>query len=167
MEQLTAEDVRVVAAQLHRQPRGCVGTAHRCACGNPSVVVTLPRLPDGTPFPTMYYLTCPRLHAALSTLEASGFMREQAAALAADPDRAAQYRRAHERYLADRAALPAEDVPQIAEVSAGGMPDRVKCLHALAAHSLAAGPGVNPVGDEALAAVGDWWQAGPCTGGER
>ena len=57
--------------------------------------------------------------------------------------------RAHESYLADREAV--EFVEEIAGISAGGMPDRVKCLHALVAHSLAVGPGVNPIGDLALA----------------
>jgi hypothetical protein len=126
----------------------------------PAVVTTAPRLPDGTPFPTMYYLTCTRLNAALSTLEASGFMREQAARLAEEPAVAAQYAAAHRHYLAERAALGV--VPEIAEVSAGGMPDRVKCLHALAAQSLADGPGVNPVGDAALAEIGQWWRTGSC-----
>ena len=125
------------------------------------MVATSPRLPDGTPFPTMYYLTCSRLNAALSTLEAAGFMREQAEALRTDDGVAEAYRIAHERYLAERTVLG--DVPEIAGVSAGGMPDRVKCLHALAAQSLASGPGVNPVGDAALAAVGEWWLAGACT----
>ena len=124
------------------------------------MVITDPRLPDGTPFPTTYYLTCPRLNAALSTLEATGFMRDQAQRLATDPDCATQYAAAHESYLAERARLG--DVPEIDGVSAGGMPDRVKCLHALAAQSLAAGPGVNPVGDAALAAVGEWWSGGSC-----
>jgi hypothetical protein len=109
----------------------------------------------------MYYLTCSRLSAALSTLEAEGFMREQADALLTDDVAAQAYRQAHQRYLAERAQLG--DVPEIAGVSAGGMPDRVKCLHALAAQSLASGPGVNPVGDAALAAVGRWWIAGPCS----
>ncbi|GMA86175.1 hypothetical protein GCM10025868_14250 [Angustibacter aerolatus] len=54
-------------------------------------------------------------------------------------------------------------MPQIAGVSAGGMPTRVKCLHVLAGHALAAGPGVNPLGDETLAALPEWWAAGPCT----
>jgi hypothetical protein len=45
--------------------------------------------------------------------------------------------------------------------SAGGMPSRVKCLHALAAHELAV-PGANPLGREAVAAAGPWWAAGPC-----
>lgn len=160
MEPWTEHDEHAVAEQLGRQPRDVVGVGHRCACGQPTVVVTRPRLADGTPFPTMYYLTCPRLNAALSTLEAAGFMREQAAALMADPELAAAYREAHVRYLRRREQLA--HVPQIADVSAGGMPDRVKCLHALAAQSLASGRGVNPVGDAALDAVGQWWRNGGC-----
>lgn len=160
MERLTEQDERVVEAQLQRPPRGLLGVARRCPCGLPAAVATAPRLPDGTPFPTMYYLTCRRLNAALSTLESQGFMREQAAVLEADQDAAADYRAAHARYIEERAAV--EDVPVIAGVSAGGMPDRVKCLHALVAQSLASGPGVNPVGDAALDDIGPWWEPGPC-----
>jgi hypothetical protein len=80
--------------------------------------------------------------------------------LRVDPALAAAYALAHRSYLADRAQL-GDDVPQIAEVSAGGMPTRVKCLHALVGHALAAGLGVNPLGDEALAAIGEFW-AHPC-----
>lgn len=150
----------VVAAQLGRPPRGLLGVAHVCPCGLPDVVETKPRLDDGTPFPTTYYLTCPRASSAVATLEAAGVMREMNARLAADSDLAAAYRAAHEDYLARRARLG--DVPEIAGISAGGMPDRVKCLHVLLAHSLAAGPGVNPLGDEVLATVQGWWKEGPC-----
>jgi hypothetical protein len=87
-------------------------------------------------------------------------MREMEARLRDEPELAAAYRAAHERYLADRLALG--DVPEIAGVSAGGMPDRVKCLHVLAAQSLAMGRGVNPLGDEVLDLLGDWWASGPC-----
>ena len=153
-------DASAVEQQLGRMPRGMVSVAHRCACGAPSVVKTAPRLPDGTPFPTVYYLTCPRLASAIGTLEASGLMRQMEARLREDPELAAAYAHAHDAYLADRAALG--NVPEIDQVSAGGMPDRVKCLHVLAAHALAAGPGVNPLGDEVLALVGDWWRANPC-----
>jgi hypothetical protein len=134
--------------------------AHRCPCGLPDVVATDPRLPDGTPFPTLYYLTCPRAVAAVGRLEGSGLMAAQTARLDGDEALAAAYRRAHDDYLARRARLGA--VPEIAGVSAGGMPDRVKCLHVLVAHALAAGPGVNPLGDEALARLDPWWSAGPC-----
>jgi hypothetical protein len=141
------EDIAEVSRQLGRPARGVVGIAARCVCGRPTVVATSPRLPDGTPFPTLYYLSHPAATASLSTLEATGVMPELAAELA-DPEVAAAYRAAHESYLADRESIAV--VPEIAGYSAGGMPDRVKCLHALVAHSLAAGRGVNPIGDLAL-----------------
>jgi hypothetical protein len=153
-------DRATVAAQLGREPRGVVGVAHRCRCGLPDVVETSPRLPDGTPFPTLYYLTCPRATAEVGTLESTGTMAAMTARLGQDDDLAAAYRRAHEAYLAARDRLGA--VPQIAGTSAGGMPDRVKCLHVLVAHALAAGAGVNPLGDEALALLEPWWRNGPC-----
>ncbi len=157
----TDEDLRVVAAQLGRTPRGVVEIAHRCPCGCPDVVRTRPRLPDGTPFPTTFYATCPRLTGAISTLESSGVMREMTDRLGREPELAAAYRAAHEDYLRRRAELG--EVPEIAGVSAGGMPGRVKCLHVLVAHSLAVGPGVNPLGDEALALLPAWWEGGCCS----
>ncbi len=157
---LSAADVEAVTRQLGRTPRGAVAVAHRCRCGEPTVVTTAPQLPDGTPFPTTFYATCPRLTGAISTLESTGLMRAMTERLATDPDLAAAYRRAHEDYLQRRSALGA--VPAIEGTSAGGMPERVKCLHVLVAHALAAGPGVNPLGDEALAAVGTWWDPVSC-----
>ncbi|WP_284252499.1 DUF501 domain-containing protein [Litorihabitans aurantiacus] len=150
-----------VAEQLGREPRGVVAIAARCRCGRPTVVRTSPRLPDGTPFPTSYYLTHPGAVAAVSTLEASGLMTRMTERLVEDEELAAQYRRAHEDYLAQRAELG--DVPEIDGISAGGMPGRVKCLHVLVGHSLARGPGVNPFGDEALAAMAPSWSPMRCT----
>jgi len=157
---VTPEERDLVGRQLGRPPRALVAVAHRCPCGQPDDVETAPRLEDGTPFPTLYYLTCPRATAAASRLEAAGRMREWQDELATDPDLAADYRAAHERYLAER---DARDVLPT-RATAGGMPDRVKCLHALAGHALAAGPGVNPIGDRAVAEMGEWWAAGPCAG---
>lgn len=145
---VTDHDVRVVSAQLGRPARDVVGIAARCACGSPTVVATKPRLSDGTPFPTLYYLCHPGATAAVSTLEATGVMTEYNEALADDPELRRRYGAAHDAYLADREGL--EHVPEIAHVTAGGMPERVKCLHALVGHALAAGPGVNPLGDLAL-----------------
>jgi uncharacterized protein len=156
-------DVAAIAAQLGRTPRGLHAVGHRCPCSLPDVVVTEPRLPDGTPFPTTYYLTCPRAASRIGTLEGSGLMQRMEDRLRADPELAEEYRSAHEAYLADRAELA--DVPQLASISAGGMPQRVKCLHALAAQALAAGPGVNPLGDEVLQRLGPWWSEGPCVTG--
>jgi hypothetical protein len=159
---LDPADRDVVEAQLHRPPRGARAVAHRCPCGLPDVVETNPRLADGTPFPTLYYLTCPRATGAVSVLESAGLMREMNARLAADPELSARYRAAHERYLRRREEI--EAVPEISGVSAGGMPSRVKCLHVALAQALAEGPGGNPFGDEVADRIGPWWTDGPCVG---
>ena len=154
---------------MGRAPRGVRGVAHRCPCGLPDVVETAPRLPDGTPFPTLYYLTCPRAAGAVSGLESGGVMREMTARLAADSALRAAYLRAHEDYVARRDAAAADSGVEMlprGTQSAGGMPERVKCLHALAAHELAV-PGGNPLGREAVDAAGAWWSRGPCVPGDQ
>lgn len=152
-------DAAAVERQLGRRLRGTASVAHRCPCGEPDVVETAPRLDDGTPFPTVFYLTCPQLAGAIGTLEGTGVMREFEQRLNEDPELSAAYLRAHEAYLAHRATLG--EVPEIDGISAGGMPTRVKCLHVLIAHALAAGPGVNPLGDAALEMLEPWWEP-PC-----
>lgn len=152
-EPVDPADLAAVAAQLGRPVRGVHAVAHRCSCGRPDVLRTQPQLPDGTPFPTLYYLTCPRATGAVSTLESEGLMRAMADRLAVDADLARAHRAAHEAYIAEREALG--HVPHIAGTSAGGMPDRVKCLHVLVAHALGVGPGVNALGDEALAVLAE------------
>ena len=163
-------DERAIAEQLGREPRGIHEVGHRCPCGNPDVVTTEPRLPNGTPFPTTFYLTCPRAASRIGTLEGGGLMKEMQARLGEDPELAAAYRAAHERYLAARDQIAREaglEVPEIEGISAGGMPDRVKCLHVLAGQSLAQGRGVNPLGDEVLDLLGEWWAEGPCVAPEE
>jgi uncharacterized protein len=157
---VSAEDLAVVEAQLGRPPRAVRAVGHRCPCGHPDVVTTEPRLPDGTPFPTTYYLTCPRAASLIGTLEGSGLMGEMTERLAQDPELAAAYAEAHQRYLEAREAIG--HVPEIEGISAGGMPDRVKCLHVLAGQALAQGRGANPLGDEVLDVLGEFWAAGPC-----
>ncbi|MFC5751953.1 DUF501 domain-containing protein [Actinomadura rugatobispora] len=162
-------DEAAVAAQLGRPPRGLRRVAHRCPCGAPAVIETAPRLPGGTPFPTLFYLTCPRANSAIGTLEGSGAMREMQERLAADPKLRAAYTAAHEDYLRRRdEAAREEDVEPLppGTQSAGGMPERVKCLHALVAHELAV-PGANPFGREALDALPEWWRSSPCAGPDR
>jgi hypothetical protein len=154
------DDEAVIAAQLGRPPRAIHAIGHRCPCGNPDVVTTEPRLEDGTPFPTTFYLTCPRAASMIGTLEASGLMKEMSDRFEHDPELAAAYRNAHEAYLAHRESIG--HVPETAGVSAGGMPTRVKCLHVLAGQSLAQGRGVNPLGDEVVDRLGAFWSAGRC-----
>ncbi|MCU1587999.1 MAG: hypothetical protein JWN31_1492 [Frankiales bacterium] len=155
---LDPRDRTAVALQISREPRAMQSVAHRCGCGLPDVVETSPRLEDGTPFPTLYYLTCPRAAALIGTLESSGLMAEMTARLGTDPSVRAAYEAAAEDYVSRRDAHEVlTNVP-----AQGGMPVRVNFLHVLVAHSLAVGPGVNPFGDEALALLDDWARRGPC-----
>ncbi|MEU9831424.1 DUF501 domain-containing protein [Streptosporangium sp. NPDC048047] len=160
-------DVAAVERQLGRTPRGLRAVAHRCPCGLPDVVETAPRLPGGSPFPTLFYLTCPKAASAIGRLETSGLMRDMQARLADDPELARAYQAAHDDYVARRDEAAVADgldpLPRDMQ-STGGMPARVKCLHALVAHELAV-PGSNPFGREALdalEALGGWWADGPC-----
>lgn len=150
---ISPEDLEEVSRQLGRPARDIVEVAARCVCKRPIVVKTKPRLENGTPFPTLYYLTQKAATAAVSTLEATGYMVELQRELLEDDKLSNAYTRAHQKYLAEREEI--EVVDEIEGISAGGMPYRVKCLHALVAHSLAAGKGVNPIGDLALAKL-DW-----------
>lgn len=156
----TDDDIEQVTQQLGRYPRGIVSVAVRCSkCGTPIVVVTRPLITDHvkhpTPFPTTFYVTNPVAVKAISRLEATGVMNQLTERLRASDtsELAAGYQRAHAMYLRYRQTLAQalhESEEHIAGVSAGGMPTRVKCLHALVGQSLAMGPGVNPIGDWAL-----------------
>lgn len=151
-------DRETLTQQLGRDPRGLIGIGARCACGVPAVTITYPRLPDGTPFPTLFYLSLPWLVKEISRAESSGAMVAYNQRLADEPEYRAAHEAAHVSFVQRRDLL--EVVPELGGKSAGGMPNRVKCLHALAGYALAAGPGVCPVGDDALAAAG--WEADVC-----
>lgn len=146
LTEFTASDAAAFRSEMGRDARGVLAVAARCGHGIPAVVQTAPRLPDGTPFPTMFYLCCAALTAAASRLESAGVMRDMTAELAADEELAAHYRRAHEAYLRVRNSVADLGI----DATAGGMPTRVKCLHSLLAHSLAVGPGINPLGDRTV-----------------
>jgi len=87
-------------------------------------------------------------------------------ALAADTELANRYTLAHENYLAERERIRlisgTDEVPEIENISAGGMPTRVKCLHAVIGHTLAVGRGINPMGDWGLDEIADWWTPQVC-----
>ena len=144
----------IVAAQIGREPRGDVGVAARCEYGLPMAIRTSPRLESGEPFPTLYWLTCPLAVRAVGRLEATGRMRDLNARLGSEPKLAAAYRAAHDRYVRDR-----DGEGDVTAESAGGMPGRVKCLHALYAHELA---DANPIGAVVRDEVEPLGCPGPC-----
>lgn len=146
-------DIALVEAQLGRFPRGMVAVGARCVCGRPLAVVTRPLLPGGVPFPTTCYLTSPEAVKAVSHVEAAGTMGEYNALLGSDEGVREGYEAAHRAYLAFRHAIGealGDSEEHIEGISAGGMPIRVKCLHALLAQTLVMGEGVNPIGDLVL-----------------
>ena len=85
-DKATQKDLDCIETQLGRTPRDVHAISYRCPCGNPAVVETPPRLSHGEPFPTFYYATCPRLTAAISTLESTGLMADMNERLAVDPE---------------------------------------------------------------------------------
>jgi uncharacterized protein len=154
-------DGRVVEAQLGRPPRGRWRVTRRCHLGLPMVIENHPRLDDGSPFPTTFWLTCPILIKRVSKLESRGVLGGTTQRLASDEELRARLAAALERYRARRdhhAVLKDPGGPP------GGGPARVKCLHAHLAHELADPP--NPIGSLALAQAGWPDCVAPCVGGE-
>ena len=154
LEPVEDRDIEALTAELGRPPRGLAAVAYRCDHDVPAVVQTRPRLEDGTPFPTMFYLCCSALNSAVGRMEQQGLMKVMTERLGQEPELAAGYLAAHESYLRVRNELGDLGIA----VTAGGMPDRVKCLHVLVAHSLAVGPGVNPLGDEAVRLLPEYFR---------
>lgn len=145
---VTEKDLVELEKQLGRVPRGVAKIPARCKCSNPLTVMTEPRLEDGTPFPTVFYLTHPMAVKGCSVLEAEKMMETMNEVLSNNEAMQEQYRKAHQDYIDRRNVLG--QVEEIKNVSAGGMPVRVKCLHALLGHTLSVGKGVNPIGDWVL-----------------
>ena len=156
MPDATPAERRVIEAQLGRPVRGAVAVAARCRYGLPAVIRTSPRLDDGTPFPTLYWLTCPAARAAVGRLEAAGWNAALSERVATEPALGKAHAAAHERYLAQRDAL--ERLP--GDPGVGGLPGRVKCLHVLYAHEAATG--ADPVGRIVRNVVDPVDCPGPC-----
>lgn len=135
----------VIAAQLGRPSRADSAVAHRCAHGLPTSIRVDPRLGDGTPFPTTFWLTCPLVKKHVGTLEADHVMAGLNERLATDGEFAAEYEAAAQRYVALRDTL-GEPLP--GSPRAGGAEGHIKCLHSHAGHTLATND--NVVGHETL-----------------
>lgn len=131
----------LISEQLGRPARGSPAVVHTCGFGLPTVVRVDPRLEDGTPFPTTFWLSCPVLRSRVGTLEADRAMVGLNQRLEEEPELRAAYAASHQRYLDFRERL---GPPLPGDPGVGGMPDHIKCLHVHAAHHLATGD--NPIG---------------------
>lgn len=149
-------DVQVLNVQLGRVPRGSWQVVSRCVHGRPTSIMTSPLLEDGTPFPTLYWLTCPWLSAYVDGLESSGVASEWRARLAEDPVLAARMRDADGAYR-DARARAAGGTDPCGSVGIAGQRDPLatKCIHAHVAAALA-GIG-DPIGEDVVAGADPVW----------
>jgi uncharacterized protein len=146
-------DAALVARQIGRIPREPWRIVVRCQWGRPNVIASPSRLADGTPFPTLYWLTCPWLIESAGALESEGLLAEWTDRAASDATLAAGLGATHAA-LAERRAEESGGVDACAGVGVAGQAgtSRVKCLHAHVALTLA---GIeDPVGAETIALLG-------------
>ncbi|MDI6830167.1 MAG: DUF501 domain-containing protein [Actinomycetota bacterium] len=157
---IDARDRETAERQLGRPLRGEIRVASRCPHGVVQVIATPPLLPDGTPFPTLFWLTCPLLQRSVSRLESGDFRHRLRGRMREDPGFGEELSRAEREYAALRAEWAErlgarEDCEKyfsprggIGGTASGG----TKCLHAHLAHFLAGGG--NPVGAEVARELG-------------
>ena len=150
-------DREVVAAQIGRPPRAESTPVSRCHLGLPVVIRVPPVLEDGTPFPTLYWLTCPLATVRIGRLEAAGGVKRLDQKAEVDAEFGRDLTAAHASYERERDLLLTEGASPVPSGGVGGASAGIKCLHAHYAHTRAGG--VNPVGE----LVGDWIEPLDCT----
>jgi hypothetical protein len=149
------DDRAVVERQLGRPPRAFRRVVVRCPFGRPAVTEQSAYDDAGEPFPTMFWLTCPYLVAAVSRLEAAGGVERWTRAAAEDPELGASLERAHAEQRQLRPEL---------DLGVGGARPRaagLKCLHAHVAFALAR-PGYT-LGESILAELEPPWPEVCCS----
>jgi hypothetical protein len=150
-----------VERQIGRVPRRPWRIAVRCQWGRPSVIASPSRLADGTPFPTLYWLTCPYLLERVSSLESAGFISAWNERADTDPVLSVLLGEA-DAELRERRARESGGTDGCASVGVAGQRDSasVKCLHAHVALALA---GIrDPVGEETIALLGTCCEDDAC-----
>lgn len=147
-----SDDRTVIEVQIGRPLRADSEVVARCHLGLPVVIRVPPHLDDGTPFPTLYWLTCPLAATRIGRLEGAGGVKRMESKADADPGFAARLQAAHEAYAAERDALITDREAPRPTGGVGGTATGVKCLHAHYAHHAAGGD--NPVGELVDAWIG-------------
>lgn len=151
------DDRQVIEVQIGRPLRADSDTVSRCHLGLPVVVRVPPILDDGTPFPTLFWLTCPLAVTRIGRLEGAGGVKRMEQRAMSDQEFVERLDGAHRSYAAERDELVAEGSSPVPSGGVGGARVGVKCLHAHYAHTRAGGE--NPVGE----LVSDWIEPLDCT----
>lgn len=142
---LASDDREVVTVQIGRDPHDGSDVVSRCHLDLPVVIKVPPVRSDGTPFPTLYWLTCPLTRSRVGRLESEGGVRRMEGKASSDPIFAEALARANDDYKRERDALVPEGAALVPSGGVGGAQSGVKCLHAHYAHTRAGRP--NPVGE--------------------
>lgn len=152
MNEINAQDLAILETQLGRQPRGVLAVETRCPSGHPQTIKVYPLLRvDGKPepFPTLFWLSCPRLSERLSRLEHEGLIARLETLLEQDPLFFEAYQNDHRQYLNERWETLTPHDRQLVEQQGwrkmfrargiGGIENwrYIKCLHLHYAHHLA------------------------------
>lgn len=139
------DDPGIIEAQIGRPLRANSKTVSRCHLDLPVVVEVPPILDDGTPFPTLFWLTCPLATIRIGRLEGAGGVKRMEQKALADPDFGQRLAAAHDSYSDQRDALVPLGASPAPSGGVGGSAFGVKCLHAHYAHTRSGG--ANPVGE--------------------
>jgi len=152
-----ADDRKVIETQLGRPQRADSEVVSRCHLGLPVVVRVPPLLDDGTPFPTLFWLTCPLAVARIARVESSGGVKRMDTRSESDPQFAEDLENANRSYETERDVRVPPGADPAPSGGVGGSSSGVKCLHAHYAHTRAGGD--NPVGK----LVREWIEPLDCT----
>ncbi|TGD74694.1 DUF501 domain-containing protein [Mangrovimicrobium sediminis] len=129
-----------VAELLGREPRGLAAIAVAGSGGEP-VVIRVAALVDDKPFPTLFWLVCPRLNYRIDVVEAGGLIARLQARIDADPALREAMVEDHRRHIALRDsyidAAQRQRLQQLGFAAVfeckgiGGIADfgRIRCLH--------------------------------------
>jgi len=157
------KDIVMVESQLKRKIDNFNKVSCRCVHGFPAVIESLP-VRNGRPFPTLYWLTCPFLRKAISTLESQGWIRYFEETLKRDSAFRSRHLRANREVSHRRSLLFTGSYDEyLSKLGTGGIRDlmTVKCLHLHVADFLS---GVdNPIGETVVGVLNKLWcENGDC-----
>ena len=134
----------LVGAQVGRPMRSDVTQVGACNLGLPTVVGVPPFLDDGTPFPTMYWLSCPLAVKRIGRLEGMGAVKQLQEYGIANPEFAQALEERHAEVAVERNREIGDRPGPRPSGGVAGTTTGVKCLHAHYADEV--GDGRNPVG---------------------
>ena len=152
---------KTVEVQLNRNLRSDVNVVAKCHFDLPVVVDVPKNLDDGTPFPTMFWLTCPMYVKKVSTLESHGMVKELDKQLQSNKKLNELWSKRQKSYEEERNKKYKNSMNLISpDGGVGGTLKSIKCLHSHLADELVTG--LNTIGQIVLENVGGCNCNEPC-----